>query len=191
MTHFPMCAWGYNSYMAYLAQKNAYLEQDVDKALLSGMTMGALGGAIAGPAGAIAGAAAGGVVSAIKPVMDNLIENNVRPMAPATSKGSPATDLQYSANEKRFHILKKCITKNYAMMLDSYFDMYGYAVKQHGVPNMNARPHWTYVKTIGCSVGGNIPADDARDIETIFDNGIRFWKDHTEIGNYSLNNAPA
>ena len=76
-------------------------------------------------------------------------------------------------------------------MLDSYFDMFGYAVKQHGVPNMNARPNWTFVKTIGCSVGGNIPADDASKIEDIFNRGIRFWKNHNNIGNYSLNNAPA
>ena len=57
---------------------------------------------------------------------------------------------------------------------------------------MNARPYWTYVKTVGCSVSGNIPADDASTIEKIFNAGIRFWKAHTNIGKYSLlNNAPA
>ena len=76
-------------------------------------------------------------------------------------------------------------------MIDNYFDMYGYAIKQHGVPNMNARPNWTYVKTVGCVVHGSIPADDARAIEEMFDSGVRFWKNHTNIGKYNLANSPA
>lgn len=56
------------------------------------------------------------------------------------------------------------------------FDMFGYAVHQHLTPNMNARPNWTYCKTIGCIVHGNMPASAARDIESMFDSGVRFWK---------------
>ena len=55
---------------------------------------------------------------------------------------------------------------------------------------MNARPYWTYVKTLGCSVDGAIPADDASAIENIFNKGVRFWKNHNNIGNYSLDNSP-
>ena len=90
---------------------------------------------------------------------------------------------------KNFYFTKMCITKNYAMMIDNFFDMFGYAIRQHNVPNMNARPNWTYVKTVGCSVSGNLPADDGAAIEKIFDKGVRFWKNHNNIGNYSLNNA--
>lgn len=205
MSSFPPCAWGTPSYLAYLAQKNAYLEQNVYK----GAIAGALGGATAGvhmsgatvPAGASAplvsslgGAVLGGIVGAgagaIKPIFENMLENKVRPISPSIPHGSAVADSMFAIGEKCFRVNKMCITKNYAMMLDSYFDMFGYAVKQHGVPNMDARPNWTYVKTIGCVVGGNIPADDASVIETIFDNGIRFWKNHNNIGNYSLNNAP-
>ena len=75
-------------------------------------------------------------------------------------------------------------------MIDSYFDSFGYAIRKVGTPNMNARPHWTYCKTIGCVVHGDLPADDARQIERMFDNGIRFWKNVDELGNYSLDNSP-
>ena len=91
---------------------------------------------------------------------------------------------------KDFYFEEKCITKNYAMMIDDYFTMFGYAIKQVGTPNMNARPYFTYVKTIGCTVHGNLPSDDGAEIESIFDRGVRFWKNHSNIGNYSLNNAP-
>lgn len=196
MGHFPQCAFATDTYAAYLAQKNAYLPQDTAKAVVSGAATGAGAGAAAGVfggsiiGGGLIGGIAGATGGAVKTIGENLIENKIRPTTPETVSGDVTIDALFSASQKAFVIMKKCITKNYAMMLDSYFDMFGYAVKQHGIPNMNARPNWTFVKTIGCSVGGNIPADDARDIESIFDNGIRFWKNHNNIGNYSLNNAP-
>lgn len=221
MTHFPMCAFATDTYAAYLAQKNAYLEHDAIKNALPKGISGAMSGAVIGagigtglatavplpvqlasgvnPASAglafgAGGAVIGGGLSAAKSIVtdigSNLVDNIIRPTSPENVSGDVTVDAIFSANQKCFVAIKRCITKNYAMMLDSYFDMFGYAVRQHGVPNMNARPNWTFVKTIGCSVGGNIPADDAGAIEAIFDNGIRFWKNHNNIGNYSLNNAP-
>ena len=110
---------------------------------------------------------------------------------PAHSHGTQSNDLMCALKAKDFYFYQVCITKNYAMMIDHYFDMFGYAVRQHGVPNMNARPHYTYVKTMGCIVEGEIPADDCKAIEDIFDKGVRFWKNHNNIGNYStLDNRP-
>lgn len=152
---------------------------------------GAMGSLTTAAATIGTGAAVGGLVPMSKVIAENLIENKIRPTTPETASGDLTIDALFSASQKCFVAIKRCITKNYAMMLDSYFDMYGYAVKQRGIPNMNARPNWTFVKTIGCSVGGNLPADDAAAIETIFDNGIRFWKNHSNIGNYNLNNSPA
>ena len=215
MSHFPMCAWGSDTYMAYLAEKNAYLEHDVQRHAvrpsINGAIMGTrIGTAIGGTVGSavpgmgtLTGAVGGGMLGATlggwsaryksdaMEIAENLVDNIIRPTSPEISHGDQSIDLMFSNAQKTFRFIEKCITKNYAMMLDSYFDMFGYAVRQHGVPNMNARPNWTYVKTIGCSVGGNIPADDAGVIESIFNNGIRFWKNHNNIGNYSLNNAPA
>lgn len=219
ISHFPQIPWACDQYEAYLAQKNAYLEQDIAKSILGVGTSMALGSATAGlqaerqfgnewftdtqdylnklhnlSSSPVYGATMGMVGSlpnVSNTIAGNMIENAVRPASPMIPKGSSTVDLMFSRGYKGFILYEKCITKNYAMMIDSYFDMFGYAVKQHGVPNMNARPNWTFVKTIGCNVGGAIPADDATAIESIFDNGIRFWKNHNNIGNYSLNNAPS
>ena len=198
MSHFPQCAWGINSYAAYLANKNAYLEQDIVKGGVKGVldtTNNAMKGAImGGPAGAVitgASSAFSSVTNVFGLVAENFVENKIRPTSPSQRRGSETIDAMFQQGQKKFTISKMCITKNYAMMIDSYFDMFGYAIREHGVPNMNARPNWTFVKTIGCNVGGAIPADDASVIEAIFDNGIRFWKNHNNIGNYSLNNAPS
>lgn len=79
----------------------------------------------------------------------------------------------------------KHIRKEYAKIIDEYFDMYGYATNRVKVPNIRVRNHWTYTKTVGCVVRGRIPKDAEVQICSIFDNGIRFWKDGSKIGMYS------
>lgn len=230
-TSFPQCGWSTNSYEAYLAQKNAYLQQDlaiaemntglsVQYGALRGLTgsigetadnlgssalsfrhtgmsratMTNLGTAIATSAynagmGALEGLLSG-MESEERTVKENMVLNDVRPVTPARAHGTPSIDLNFTTGFAGFVMYEKCITKNYALMLDSYFDMFGYAVRQHGTPNMNTRENWTYIKTLGCNISGAIPALDSKVIEKIFDKGIRFWKDLNNIGNYSLSNNP-
>ena len=78
------------------------------------------------------------------------------------------------------------ITREFAERIDSYFDMYGYATNLVKVPNINSRPVWNYVQTEGCIVTGNVPADVLSTISDIFDHGITFWKNGSQLGNYGL-----
>ena len=181
MVKFPQCAIAVDQYKATLAQKNSTIFQD---AVGHGVNI-AVGTLTGGAAGAAAAS-----VGLVKDVADTLISNAVRTPAPVVSIGRSAPDAMFGLLAKEFYFYKMTITKNYAEMIDNYFDMFGYAVRQHLVPNMNARPNWTYCKTIGCIVHGNMPSSAARDIESMFDNGVRFWKNHNNIGNYSLDNKP-
>lgn len=73
-------------------------------------------------------------------------------------------------------------------LADKYFDRYGYSIKETGIPNINARPYYTYVKTKGCAINGAMPQDDNEEICKILDNGITFWKHGNDVGNYSVDN---
>lgn len=182
ITKFPQCAWASDAFKAYIAQQQ------------SGLGVGLVSSALQAGAGIKLGdpiLAGQGIGKAIGDITSLMVANYVHPSMPSHSKGNQTNDLFVGLKAKDFYFYRVCITKNYAMMIDSYFDMYGYAVRQHGVPNMNARPNWTYVKTKGCVLQGDLPVDDATAIEKIFDSGVRFWKNHNNIGNYSLNNAPA
>lgn len=75
-------------------------------------------------------------------------------------------------------------------MIDDYFTRYGYATNKIKTPNINSRPHWNYVQTVGCKVNGSIPCNDERLICAIFDKGVTFWKNPSEVGNFSLDNSP-
>ena len=68
--------------------------------------------------------------------------------------------------------------------------MFGYTVNKVKTPSRRNRPHYTYLKTKGCHVDGGAPADAIQRIETIYDNGIRFWVNASEVGDFSVNNAP-
>lgn len=88
-------------------------------------------------------------------------------------------------------VMKKHIREEYARIIDDYFTVYGYATNRVKVPNISVRPHWTYTKTIGSNVVSKTCSNnDVTLINTIFDNGITFWKNASEIGNYSFDNSP-
>lgn len=73
-----------------------------------------------------------------------------------------------------------------ARSVDDFFSRYGYACERVKIPNRKARKRWTYTKTAGCVVKGNVPADDLARISEIFDNGITFWTTAGEVGDYIM-----
>lgn len=201
MSNFPIVSWNVDTFKAWYAQnKTSFWTSMVNQATTGVMnaSLGAVklaptlasGGAI-GDLGSLSGT---GNLMGSKNNLDN-ISNQLAQVKdymrkPPTFGGQIGQDIMVSLGTKDFYYIEKSITREYAKMIDDYFTMFGYAVKEVGTPNMNARPYFTYVKTIDCVVHGNLPAEDAGVIESMFDNGVRFWKNHTQIGNYSLNNAP-
>lgn len=106
------------------------------------------------------------------------------------------SNVNVANNTLTYFVGRARITEQYARIIDNYFNMFGYAVRRVKVPNIfnpneNDRPHWNFVKTANCVLSkSNCPTDVANAIISIFNNGITFWKDADEIGNYSLDNRP-
>lgn len=182
LSGFPSCSYAIDSYKAYLAQERSNVAIDA----LSSMSAGDLR-AVSQAAQLLQNVPGSGVLSSVASITGEMYKYSQRPPQAGGNQGS---DTLVNLGQKDFVFIQKNITRNYAEMIDNYFDLFGYAVRQHLVPNMNARPNWTYCKTIGCIVHGNMPSSAARDIESMFDAGVRFWKNHNNIGNYSLDNAP-
>lgn len=63
----------------------------------------------------------------------------------------------------------------FAKIIDDFFSMYGYATNRVKEPEIQTRQYWTYCKTRGCEVQGEIPNNAKSAISNIFDNGITFW----------------
>lgn len=80
------------------------------------------------------------------------------------------------------------IKRQFAERIDKYFDMFGYKTNTVKIPNINNRPNWNYVKTIGANIEGFIPQGDLSEIISLFDNGITLWHNSSNFLDYSVNN---
>ena len=196
-TQFPQCSWVGDVWKAWYAQNSNSANMSVVNTMLNNAVTGAMiGGGVASRsmflpatlAGVGIGAVAGGVLGATSYAMNRADKENT----PAPAHGPANTGaLNVAAGRCEFGWKKMSLRADYAAMVDDYFNLYGYAINRVMVPSINARPHWTYVKTVGCDIGGQMPQKHKERICRIFDNGIRFWTNATEIGNYSLDNSPA
>lgn len=83
-----------------------------------------------------------------------------------------------------------CVKPEYAEIVDKFFDMFGYNTCTVKVPNTHSRPHWNYVKTVGCEIQGFLPQEAANVIKAVYNRGVTFWKNGDEVGNYTLDNSP-
>ena len=81
------------------------------------------------------------------------------------------------------------VTEEMARCIDDYFTRFGYAINKVLPVQINNRPHWTFIQTQGLTATGNCPASAISNICKIFDNGITFWKNASEVGNYGLDNS--
>ena len=64
------------------------------------------------------------------------------------------------------------------------------------MPNYTGRTYWNYVKISSGEIVGysnnqnvNIPKTSMDTINKVFRNGTTIWHNHTNIGNYDLNNT--
>ena len=106
---------------------------------------------------------------------------------PDKSRGNAAPGMNYTRNSVGFIFYRYHIKEEYARLIDKYFSMYGYKVNQVGVPDIRSRPKWTFVKTGFCYfASSSVPADAEDQIYSIFNKGITFWRNPSEVGHYEL-----
>lgn len=110
---------------------------------------------------------------------------------PAHVCGNFNTDLNYFDGMHTFNVVHMHIREDYARRIDQYFNMFGYYSKTVEEVNYWSRPHWNYIQTKGLNIIASIPESFTKEIISIFENGIRFWKNPTEVGSYlTIDNSP-
>lgn len=203
LTGFPTCAWSSDTYKLWLAQTQ---NQRDTAMVLNGLTVaGGAATTIAGLATQQYWLAAGGVgtmISGGSAIAESLAQKADKSIAPPQAHGSQSGGLNMVAGDQEFTFYRKSVDKYHAKMIDDYFTMYGYACKQVKTPNITSRERWNYVKTIGSNVlpvewdeaelnqiESAICVNDLNTINRIFDNGITFWHDPENLGDYSLKNS--
>lgn len=181
LNSYPMCSWNVDAYQAWVAQNSVPIALNT----ISGAGQMGIAGAFSTNPSAVVGS---GVVGSVSSLLSQFYQASI---ASDISKGNFNNGGGNVSNHKQQFYAGRCsITAEYAKIIDDYFTMFGYAVKRLKRPNRNVRPHWTYCKTLGCTLTGSVPANDMKKLCSIYDHGITWWVNGNEVGNYSLDNSP-
>lgn len=188
LNNFPLCSWSVDSYQAFIAQNDLPMKVDVAKGLFSGIGKTGVSGLMGGLPGLAAGAF-GTLFNTLDTITDKMTETYQASIQADVLKGSVTSgNINVSHGKHNFYAGRVSIVQEQARKFDEFFSMFGYATNKVKIPNTHHRAHWNFVKTKGCVAKGSVPADDMSKICHIYDNGITFWNNGDEIGNYTLDN---
>lgn len=127
-------------------------------------------------------------------ITNNLVNTTVEigthkeSFTPPQAGGNGTNSLNAAYNFKGFQFFNTYITAENAQIIDQYFDMFGYAQHKIMPIKRDARPAWTFIKTVSANIWGNMPAPALAKIKQIFNRGVTWWKDGDQLGNYNQNN---
>lgn len=182
---FPACSWSQDIFTNWMTQNGLNIALGLASSgltVLGGVGMMATGG------GALMGA--GAVVSGGMGIAQTLGQVHQQSFTPATAKGNTnGGDINVCDKKNGFFYYKMSITKEFAAILDRYFDLFGYKVNMVKTPNKAHRSRYWYTKTIDINIDGAIPMDDMQKIKDCYNRGITFWRNASEIQNYDLSNG--
>lgn len=183
--NFPQCAYTVDTFKAWVAQNQNQLAigaiNAVGQTAVGAATMYATGGLLG----------AGQTLGGIQQIGSMLATIGDKSTLPPQARGGGGSIINMANEIKGFQFYYAFIRREFAEIIDNYFNVYGYATHRVKVPNRVIRPHWNYVKTVNVSLTGSVPADDMARLRSIYDNGVTFWRNGNEVGDYSLDNSPS
>lgn len=164
MSNYPSIAIATDSYKAWLAQNQGQIASNVANTVIGGIA-----NVIKNPLS--------GVLNLITGAISTAGEFYDKSRQPATVKGTQADGTALVSGVQDFYFYHMASRKEFMAMADSFFDMFGYAENSLGVPTRISGRYYTYTKTAGAVMDGDIPADANSRICAIYNNGVRFWRD--------------
>lgn len=178
---YPVCAWASDYYTNWVTQNGVNIATSTVNTIMHGMTVGLASGNIGTFTASAVSSTLGATTSA-------LAKYHQASIMPDQAHGNAnCSDVSF-AWRRYFTAFQMSIRSEFARIIDSFFDTFGYKVNVVEVPNFKTRPNWNYIKTIDANIEGNIPADDLLEIKKIFNNGVTIWHNPNTMLDYSQNN---
>ena len=197
------CTWNSQGYLGSFVKEAAKTVTAIGGAVAAAYTGGAAylpmtqAALPAGETGlALAGQAskAGQAISAVKNASGNSgqlgeIGSTLQHRGVAARGNQTGDIMAYSMALHGFEFKRMCPPKETLERIDTFFDMFGYAVNKVKAPNLDTRTAWNYVKLKSPCIYGSVPVEGMAEIKKAFERGIRLW--HVDaVGNYSIQNPP-
>lgn len=187
MGKFPALNWTSDVYTNWLTQNGV----NIAIQLVSGVGQIVAGAAIAAGTGGLGTTVGGGqIVGGVSQIAGTLGQIHQQSFSPPQAKGNlNSGDVVTATNRNDFHFYDMTVKKEIAVIIDGYFDMYGYKCHRVKIPAKAHRAsHW-YTKTIDANITGNIPQDDLQVIKDCYNRGITFWRNESSYKDYTVYNG--
>ena len=172
----PTCSWFNDAFTNWLTG-NAV---NIPIKLISGATK-IIGGTFTGSPGT--------ALSGASDILGTTAEIYEHSLSPVTGEGGVNQGDLMFAEKTAFEYHRMTIKREYAEIIDRYFDLYGYRVNRLGNINIHKRLNWDYIKCINVNIEGNVPEKDLDKIRALFNNGCTFWHNTNTFLNYSASNS--
>ena len=176
---YPTCSWIYDAYTNWLTQNN------VNSALSVVKSIGKIATAPISKNPASVG-------EGVNEIINVAMEQYQHSFMPNQAKGNiNAGDINFTLTKNEIQFYKMSIKPEYASILDGIFNRFGYTINTFKRPNITGRPYWNYVQVTAGekTVNGNIPHNYIDIINKAFERGVTIWHDHSNLGNFALDNS--
>ena len=187
---YPALNWTSDYFTNWLTQNGV----NIGVSIFSDVVQTGIGilGAVLSPAtggvSALVGASA--VAGGLSGISSTIGEVYKAAKTPPQSNGNVnCGDVITSMGQNDFHFYDMSIRKQFAEIIDQYFDMFGYKVNSVKIPNKAHRSGYWFTKTIDINIDGEIPQNDLQKIKDCYNTGITFWRTASEIQNYNIPNV--
>lgn len=180
---FPQVSWTTDQYINWLTQNGVNIATKI------------IGGTVATGIGLETGSVPA-VVAGVSSIANSVSEVYNHSKVPPQAEGNlNSGDVTCSSGNNHFTLYNMTIRREYARIIDDYFQKYGYKINRIKSPNLTGRTNYNYVligtgENIGYPTGNKyVPAESMEIINNIFRRGVTLWHNHANLGDYSLNNT--
>lgn len=179
------------SSMAIIDDYTAAYLQGNQNTLMTGASVNAISSVVGSignlAVGNVAGAIGSGVGGIVEIMNLNAKMKDIENHPPNLRNQGNNYNFDFANQYTGIRVIKYTVTDEYKNTLTDYFKMFGYKVNRVKIPNLHTRQSWNYVKTVDCTIVGNMPQDDLNSIKQMFNKGITLWH-NADVGNYALPN---
>lgn len=179
LANFPVCSWAGNVYANWFARNRLSLGQQF---LNQGINL------VSGVSASMLTLNPGPGISAIGQAAQSVAQIGDKSLYPYQIQGQVACDVSnVKWHRTGYEVKSYSIYREYAEIIDHYFDVFGYKVNRVGIPNTKSRTSWNYIKTIDVKITAPIPTEHLVTIKDNYNRGITFWHGNY-VGDYSRTN---
>lgn len=182
LAKYPTGSWTSDAFTNWLTQNGVNITTN----LLASAVGGAVAVATANPIGMV-----GATMSLSGTVANTIGQFYQASLLPAISGGQNNGDVNFAEKKNTFVFKKMRCKLQYLKVIDDYFTRFGYAIKNIDNPHLEGRRYWNYIEIgVNESIGyGSVPSKYMEEINGACRKGITIWHDHSNLGDFSLNNT--